>query len=72
MISETTYGEELGDSEVRFAQRKAHHDTKQPILVIYTNDGRHRTPHYISPQDQGETTELVQFSSFCFHFEISA
>lgn len=52
VISETIQGDELGGDEVRFAQRKSHHDTKQPILVVYSNDGRHRTPHYISPQDQ--------------------
>lgn len=52
VISETTYGDELGQDEVRFAQRKSHHDTKQPILVVYSNDGRHRNPHYISPLDQ--------------------
>ncbi|XP_053393409.1 bone morphogenetic protein 2-like [Mercenaria mercenaria] len=52
VLSETIQGDQLGEDEVRFAQRKAHHDTKQPILVVYTNDGRHRTPHYISPQDQ--------------------
>ncbi|KAH3869140.1 hypothetical protein DPMN_032300, partial [Dreissena polymorpha] len=52
VISQTLNGNELGEDEVRFAQRKSHHDTKQPILVVYTNDGRHRTPHYISPDDQ--------------------
>lgn len=52
VISQTIQGDELGSDEVRFAQRKSHHDTKQPILVVYTNDGRQRTPHYISPKDQ--------------------
>lgn len=52
VISKTIHGEELGENDVRFAQRKAHHDTKQPILVVYTSDGRQRTPHYISPEDQ--------------------
>lgn len=54
VISQTIQGDDLGSDEVRFAQRKSHHDTKQPILVVYTNDGRQRTPHYISPQDQGQ------------------
>lgn len=63
VISQTTYGDELGDSEIRFAQRRAHHDTKQPILVVYTNDGRQRTPHYISPDDQG----LYWFSFLSFY-----
>ncbi|XP_052783655.1 bone morphogenetic protein 3-like [Mya arenaria] len=52
VISKALYGQDLGEADVRFAQRKAHHDTKQPILVIYTDDGRQRTPHYISPEDQ--------------------
>ena len=51
--SQTIYGSDLGESAVRFAQRKAHHESKQPILVIYTNDGSQRTPNFISPKDQG-------------------
>jgi len=53
VISRAMRGDDLGTSDVRFAQRKSHHDTKQPILVLYTDDGRQRSPHYISPEDQG-------------------
>ncbi|WAQ96176.1 hypothetical protein MAR_028866 [Mya arenaria] len=35
VISKALYGQDLGEADVRFAQRKAHHDTKQPILWDY-------------------------------------
>ncbi|KAK6171140.1 hypothetical protein SNE40_019394 [Patella caerulea] len=52
-------GEQVNGSFIRFAQRNEHHDSKQPILVIFTDDGTVRHPTYISPEDDGylETKE---------------
>lgn len=46
-------GESLNGSSVRFAQRKEHHDTKQPILVVFTDDGLQKHRNFISPKDEG-------------------
>lgn len=48
-------GREVNGSYVRFAQRHQHHDSKQPILVVYTDDGMSRHPNYISPNDEGKS-----------------
>ncbi|XP_069123479.1 bone morphogenetic protein 7-like [Argopecten irradians] len=45
-------GRHVNGSYVRFAQRKEHHESKQPILVAYTDDGMARHPSYISPNDE--------------------
>lgn len=47
-------GQHVNGSYVRFAQRREHHESKQPILVVYTDDGQLRHPNYISPNDEGE------------------
>lgn len=46
-------GEILNGTLVRFAQRKEHHDTKQPILVLFTDDGLQKHRNFISPSDEG-------------------
>ncbi|GAB1598917.1 bone morphogenetic protein 7 [Argonauta hians] len=46
-------GEILNGTFIRFAQRKAHHDSKQPILVVFTDDGQQKHRNYISPTDEG-------------------
>ena len=39
LITVTTLtGEPIEDGIIRFAQRGKHHDTKQPILVMFTDD----------------------------------
>nr|AKR76344.1 Admp [Ptychodera flava] len=45
MVTVTTMtGMQLTDNSViRFAKKKEHHGSKQPILVVFTNDGRPRT-----------------------------
>ncbi|KAK3089798.1 hypothetical protein FSP39_006621 [Pinctada imbricata] len=45
-------GTKIDNPRVRFAQRHQHHDSKQPILVVYTDDGQSRNPNYISPTDE--------------------
>ncbi|CAC5409587.1 Bone morphogenetic protein 4,Protein decapentaplegic,Bone morphogenetic protein 6,Bone morphogenetic protein 2-A,Growth/differentiation factor 3,Bone morphogenetic protein 2,Univin,Bone morphogenetic protein 3,Protein DVR-1,Derriere protein,Protein 60A,Bone morphogenetic protein 2-B [Mytilus coruscus] len=45
-------GQHVNGSYVRFAQRREHHESKQPILVVYTDDGQLRHPNYISPNDE--------------------
>lgn len=45
-------GQHVNGSYVRFAQRREHHESKQPILVLYTDDGQLRHPNYISPNDE--------------------
>ncbi|XP_071953252.1 bone morphogenetic protein 2-like [Antedon mediterranea] len=35
-------GEVMDDSNVRFAQRGKHHDSKQPNLVLFSDDGRQK------------------------------
>lgn len=53
LVSTTSViGHEVNGSYVRFAQRHQHHDSKQPILVVYTDDGMSRHPNYISPNDE--------------------
>ncbi|XP_061175171.1 bone morphogenetic protein 2-B-like [Saccostrea echinata] len=53
LVSTTTViGHEVNGSYIRFAQRHQHHDSKQPILVVYTDDGMSRHPNYISPNDE--------------------
>lgn len=55
LVSTTSViGHEVNGSYVRFAQRHQHHDSKQPILVVYTDDGMSRHPNYISPNDEGK------------------
>nr|QKV26404.1 ADMP [Lottia goshimai] len=44
-------GDHVNGSYIRFAQRNEHHDSKQPILVVYTDDGTVRHPSYISAED---------------------
>ncbi|KAL8558421.1 hypothetical protein ACOMHN_064768 [Nucella lapillus] len=39
-------------SYVRFAQRHQHHDSKQPILVVFTDDAASGHPTFVSPDDQ--------------------
>ncbi|ESP04061.1 hypothetical protein LOTGIDRAFT_110168 [Lottia gigantea] len=46
-------GDHVNGSYIRFAQRNEHHDSKQPILVVYTDDGTVRHPSYISAEDDG-------------------
>lgn len=51
-------GEILNGTLVRFAQRKEHHDTKQPILVLFTDDGLQKHRNFISPSDEGSNASL--------------
>lgn len=54
LVSTTSVvGKDVNGSYVRFAQRHQHHDSKQPIMVVYTDDGMSRHPNYISPNDEG-------------------
>ncbi|CAI9723379.1 morphogenetic 2-like [Octopus vulgaris] len=46
-------GEPINSTFIRFAQRRAHHDSKQPILVVFTDDGLQKHRNYISPTDEG-------------------
>ncbi|XP_064626089.1 bone morphogenetic protein 7-like [Lineus longissimus] len=53
LVTATTLsGFPVNGTLVRFAQRFEHHDSKQPVLVAFTDDGR-RTQHrnYINPAD---------------------
>lgn len=50
----TTEGSQgpINNTVIRFAQRNEHHDSKQPILVVYTDDGQRKHSTYISPDDE--------------------
>ena len=45
-------GHHVNGTWVRFAQRSEHHDSKQPVLVTYTQDNITR-PTYIEPSESG-------------------
>lgn len=53
-------------SYLRFAQRNQHHDSKQPILVVFTDDGKVRHPTYVSPDDQGTYHFMLKILFLCF------
>ncbi|KAH9518597.1 Bone morphogenetic protein 5 [Bulinus truncatus] len=53
VTTEGSSGTPLDTSYIRFAQRNEHHDSKQPILVVYTNNGQRKHPTFISPDDEG-------------------
>ena len=53
-------GIHVNGSYIRFAQRHEHHESKQPILVIFTDDGRSRHPSYISPDDEGKYSSYIR------------
>lgn len=59
-------GHEVNGSYVRFAQRHQHHDSKQPILVVYTDDGMSRHPNYISPNDEGKK---IRVNGICILYQ---
>ena len=51
---QSSQGQRYNGSYIRFAQRHQHHDSKQPILVVFTDDGTTRRPNFVSPDDQGK------------------
>lgn len=74
LVSTTSViGHEVNGSYVRFAQRHQHHDSKQPILVVYTDDGMSRHPNYISPNDEGKNLHSLptQFQEKHLFFEFA-
>ncbi|KAI8797543.1 bone morphogenetic protein 2, partial [Biomphalaria glabrata] len=52
VTAESSSGIPLDSNHIRFAQRNEHHDSKQPILVVYTDNGQRKHPTYISPEDE--------------------
>ncbi|XP_076451708.1 bone morphogenetic protein 2-like [Babylonia areolata] len=53
VMAQSAQGQAYNDSSyIRFAQRHQHHDSKQPILVVFTDDGAARQPTFVSPDDQ--------------------
>ena len=60
MVLATTIGgrHQVNGSYVRFAQRSEHHDSKQPVLVVFTEDQRSRSPPYASPSESGKDKYL--------------
>ena len=56
LISVTTLtGEPVEDGIIRFAQRGKHHDTKQPILVMFTDDVTRKTNPRTKFETRGKT-----------------
>ncbi len=56
LISVTTLtGEPVEDGIIRFAQRGKHHDTKQPILVMFTDDVTRKTNPRTKFDTRGKT-----------------
>ena len=53
VTAETTSGRHVNGSFIRFAQRNEHHDSKQPVLVIFAEDEGRKHANYISPDDEG-------------------
>ncbi|GFS01424.1 bone morphogenetic protein 7-like [Elysia marginata] len=53
VTAETVSGRHVTGSFLRFAQRNEHHDSKQPVLVIFAEDEGRKHANYISPQDEG-------------------
>ncbi|XP_046361660.1 bone morphogenetic protein 2-like [Haliotis rufescens] len=45
------HGHHVNGSYIRFAQRNEHHDSKQPILVVFTEEHLQRHPNFIKPED---------------------
>ncbi|GFN96339.1 bone morphogenetic protein 7-like [Plakobranchus ocellatus] len=53
VTAQTASGQHVNGSYVRFAQRNEHHDSKQPVLVIFAEDEERKHANYISPEDEG-------------------
>lgn len=51
----------MNGSYIRFAQRNEHHDSKQPALVVFTDDGTAKHRNYISPDDEGRLVLVAIF-----------
>jgi bone morphogenetic protein 2/4 len=49
MTASLASGQSVNDTVVRFAQRGQHHDSKQPVLVTFTD----RAPVNIYAEDSG-------------------
>lgn len=51
VVVRTLGGSQMDLKLIRFASGRNHHQSKQPMLVLFTDDGRHST----SPEGTGET-----------------
>ncbi|XP_059168357.1 bone morphogenetic protein 2-like [Physella acuta] len=52
VTTEASPGVTINSSAIRFAQRNEHHESKQPILVVYNDDGQRKHSTFISPSDE--------------------
>ena len=59
-------GVHVNGTYFRFAQRSQHHDSKQPVLVVFTEEMAQRLPIYTSPSDAGKWRQLNEFPG-CKH-----
>lgn len=51
VTAQTSSGHFYNGSYIRFAQRNQHHDSKQPIVVVFTDDRTPRHSSFVSPDD---------------------
>ncbi|XP_022059368.1 anti-dorsalizing morphogenic protein [Acanthochromis polyacanthus] len=54
VVVRTLGGSQIDMKLIRFASERSHHQSKQPMLVLFTDDGRHSAP--LESKDPSDTT----------------
>ncbi len=53
MTATSLQGTHVNGSYLRFAQRLEHHDSKQPNLVVFTEDNHKQRKTFVAPSKSG-------------------
>lgn len=61
VVARTLGGSHMDAKLIRFASGQNHHQSKQPMLVLFTDDGRRSS----TLQSTGETFVLPQMARIC-------
>ncbi|XP_076458095.1 bone morphogenetic protein 2-like isoform X2 [Babylonia areolata] len=63
VVAKALKGQTYSGSYLRFAQRNHHHDSKQPILVVFSDDATAaKQPTFVSPEDQDYKDILAELN----------